>query len=234
MQKSKKGFKTKNSELNRVFQRRVLNLFSQIKSGKKKQYSTYKLPIYNDKGELIAFLRPVNQKTLRNENEIALLAKWRQENSFAFPSQFTVTNEGTKGWLENQLLKNPTRILFFIESAGKRQKLIGHLGLYSFEFDANTCEIDNVIRGEKNYLKGVMTFALKTLLKWTYEKLKSKQIFLRVFSDNERAIIFYRRCGFVNYELIPLRKIMKPNLIFWEEDRTLKAADKYFLKMKLG
>lgn len=230
MQKSKKSFETKKKELNNNFQHRVLKLFSLMKG------ETYyaKLPIHSQKGELVAFLRPLNIKTILNKKEISTLAKWRKENSFAFPSQFKVTLKGTRDWLENQLINNPTRILFFIESADKESKTIGHLGLYSFDFQAETCEIDNVVRGEKNYLKGIMTLALKSFLKWTYHELRPKQIFLRVFSDNTRAINFYKRCGFVHYEFIPLCKLTKPNITVWEEDRTLKKADKYFLKMVLN
>ncbi len=233
MSKSKKDFKIKKRDLNKDFQKRVLDIFSQLKIGKHYQPLPYKLPIYNEREELIAILRPLNIKTLQNNMEISLLSKWRKENSFAFPSQFKVTLKGTKIWLEKQFIYNPSRILFFIEDTAKKPKLVGHLGLYSFDFQACTCEVDNVVRGEKNYMKGIMTLALKALLKWTCNELKPKQIFLRVFSDNDRAVNYYKRCGFVNYELIPLRKIAKPNMIIWEEDNTLENADKYFLKMIL-
>lgn len=217
-----------------MLRHKVLKLFSSIKSGNNSDEIPQKLPIFNPQGELIAHLRPITQKTLGNNREIALLARWRKENSFAFPSMFRVTKKGTKTWLGNQLLKNSTRILFFIESEEEKPKLIGHIGLYSFDFQADTCEIDNVVRGEKNYLKGVMTVALKTLLKWTYKELKPKQIYLRVFADNVHAAEFYRKCGFVDFEQIPLKKIVKPSIIIWEEDQTLKTADKYFLKMILN
>lgn len=216
-----------------MLQQEVLDLFSRIKVGNNNDNIAQKIPIYNPQKELIAYLKPLTKNTLSNDDEIALLAKWRKENSFAFPSIFRVTKKGTKIWLENQLLKNSTRILFFIESAEIKFKLIGHIGLYSFDFQAGTCEIDNVVRGEKKYMKGIMTFALKTLLKWTYKKLKPKQIYLRVFADNIHAVEFYRKCGFAEYEQIPLKKIVKPNIIIWEEDNSLKKADKYFLKMIL-
>lgn len=218
MQKSKKDFK-----------KRVLDLLSRIKAYENLGI----LPIYDREKVLIAYLRPLNNRTIQNKKEIALLAKWRKENSFAFPSQFEVTVEGTKRWVENQLLKNPTRILFFIEDTAKKPKLIGHIGLYSFDFKENTCEIDNVVRGDKDYLKGVMTWALKTLIKWTENELKPGQIFLRVFSDNTHAVTFYKRCGFASEKLIPLKKVVKPHMVVWEEDDSLEKAQKYFLKMKL-
>lgn len=221
MQKGKKDFK-----------KRVLTLFSRIKNGKYTQRVPGKLPIYNEKGELAAFLRPINHDTLSEKEEIKLLSSWRRENSFAFPSQFEVTVEGTKRWVENQLLKNPTRILFFIEDTAEKPKLIGHIGLYSFDFRKNTCEIDNVVRGDKNHSKGVMTWALKAFISWAQREIQPNQIFLRVFSDNTHAVTFYKRCGFVDDKLIPLKKMVKPHMVIWEEDPTVKRADKYFLQMK--
>lgn len=233
MQKSKKSSQTKAKKVRNTFKKRVLTLFSRIKNGKYTQRAPRKLPVYNEKGELAAFLCPLNQKTLSNQKEINLLFKWRKENSFAFPSQFTVTKEGTKRWVENQLLKNHTRILFFIEDAAEKPKLIGHIGLYSFDFREHSCEIDNVVRGDKNHLKGAMTWALTALIQWTQRELGPKNIFLRVFSDNTHAVTFYKRCGFMCEKLIPLKKMVKPHMVVWEEDESLMKANKYFQKMVL-
>ncbi len=105
---------------------------------------------------------------------------------FAFPHpNLKLHFEGTKKWLKG-LIENPTRILFFVESNEKQPVLIGHMGLYSFNFQDDSCEVDNIVRGVREKLKGVMTLGLKTLIKWTIKELKPKNIFLRVFSDNER------------------------------------------------
>jgi len=209
---------------------RVIEKFSSIKNERFDKGQNVKLSIYNKQKRIIAFLRPITKKILENSKEIELLAKWREENAFAFPTQFKVTFEGTKKWIR-ALIENPTRILFFIESNEIKPVLIGHMGLYSFDFEDDSCEIDNVVRGDKKKLKGVMTFALKTLIKWTKQILKPKKIFLRVFSDNERAIRFYKRCGFKEYALIPLEKKVEDNFISWEENKNLIKAEKYFLKM---
>ena len=141
-----------------------------------------------------------------------------------------MTYEGTKRWLTLQLLEKKGRILFFLEDE-KRNK-IGHLGLYSFDIKHNSCEIDNVIRGEES-APGVMTHALNTLIQWTYDALKIKTIYLRVFSDNERAIKLYSRCHFVENSIIPLRKEIHDDGTYWiEEPKMKEKPERSFLKMR--
>jgi len=214
-----------------TFKQRVLTKFKIIKSENFSSNTSSKISIYNNEGEIVAFLIAIDKSILTSSQLIKLLAIWREKNAFAFPSQFEVTYQGTKTWLDKQLLQNPTRILFLIESLDKKIKFIGHIGLYSFNFKKHSCEIDNVIRGEKSGLKGIMTFALNALIKWTVLELRPAKIYLRVFSDNNRAIELYRRCGFMKYELIPLEKHEKNNMIIWKENKKIKKASKYFLKM---
>lgn len=215
------------------FKQRVHNIFLIIKRGEYNEKLPPQFPIYDTMGNEYAFLRPLTEKTLYNFSFITLLARWRSENSLAFPTQFKITTEGTKNWLQNAVLKNPSRMLFFIGNNERKIKLIGHIGLATFNFRDHSCEIDNVVRGEKNYLKGVMTYALKTLVKWTQNVLLVKKIYLRVFSDNTHAITFYKKCGFVEHSLVPLHKVSTPHLCVWKEDKKLKKAEKYFLKMIL-
>lgn len=216
------------------FKNHVLDVFLRLKTERFSNALPEKIPVLDRKNTLIAFLRPLTKKTIRNKKEVALLSKWRKENSFAFPSQFKVTKIGTANWLENQLIGNPARILFFIEAVGENPKLIGHMGLYSFDFENHSCEVDNVVRGEKNILKGAMTNSLNTLINWTLDTLKAKKIYLRVFADNTHAVDFYRRCGFTTVDSIPLKKTVKPNMIVWEEDRKESLPEKIFLKMLYG
>jgi RimJ/RimL family protein N-acetyltransferase len=173
---------------------------------------------------------PVTSRDQSSRKSISLLTDWRKKNDWWFPSQFKVTYEGTKRWLTSQLLEKKGRVLFFIVDE-KRNK-IGHLGLYSFDFKHNSCEIDNVIRGEES-APGVMTHALNKLMQWTYDVLKIKSMYLRVFSDNERAIKLYRRCNFVDDDLISLTKEVRDDGTYWIEDSNMKAKpERSFLKMR--
>ena len=76
---------------------------------------------------------------------------------------------------------------------------IGHVGLYRFDFDRKTCEIDNIIRGEKG-IPGVMTSAITALCRWGEEELGIQAYTLRCKVDNTKALALYKRCGFREYE----------------------------------
>lgn len=45
--------------------------------------------------------------------------------------------------------------------------------------------------------KGIATWATKTLLQMAFEEFHFQRVYLNVLSDNERAIRFYEKCGFI-------------------------------------
>ena len=67
-------------------------------------------------------------------------------------------------------------------------------------------EIDNVLRGEKCFNKKLMTHALYDLISWTFISNSIKKLYLRVFSNNQRAIDYYENLNFVIKEQIPLKQ----------------------------
>lgn len=214
------------------FKQRVQRVIYDLKHEKFHETLPRQLPIYDTEGEIMAFLTPVSHSSVDNKQHIRLLATWRNENVFAFPSQFKATEEGTQRWVK-ALVDNPVRILFFIQATDKAQSLVGHIGLFTFNFREYSCEIDNVVRGDKTVLKGVMTHALRTLTRWTIYTLGLKKIYLRVFDDNKHAINFYTRNEFIEVKRIPMQKKTQENMISWEPNEQLKHSDKYFIKMQL-
>lgn len=188
-------------------------------------------PIKNKKGER-AQLRAITIRDLYDDRLIRLLAQWRDHAQDFFPSQFAVTFEGTKLWLENQVIKNFDRILFLVSSA-RNNMPVGHLGLYRFDWKEKSCEIDNVIRGRDDLLPGIMTPATIQVGKWARKKLGVKILYLKVLADNQRAISLYERCGYKGVKRIPLRKEVHEGMIQWIEDPGLKKAERYFLQMRL-
>lgn len=217
--------------MSRKFKDRVLTTLSLLKKRNNKRKPD-NIVIYDKDDKISAFLVPICKETITNNVEIELLAKWRKENSFAFPTQFPVSLRGTKEWVKNSLVGDKTRILFFIKTNTKDKILIGHMGLHSFNFRDNTCEIDNVVRGVKDYFPGIMTLSLIALLNWTKKKLNPKHIYLKVFSDNNKAIRLYKRCGFKEINKIPLKKTEKNNAVIWIETKTKNNCNKYNLLMK--
>ena len=211
------------------FKERVETILSDLKNEKQTDVPSI-IPVLRGNEE-IARLRVITKTMLEDDGVIELLAKWRSENQDAFPSQFTVTHEGTKRWGKAQLLDLPGRILFFLETLDG--KPYGHIGLFSFNYEEQSCEIDNVVRGEE-IQPGSMTDALRALIAWSFENLQLKNLYLTVFADNERAIRLYRRLGFVDYKIKPLKKITEPGVIkFVDMDNPNETPDRNFLVMKL-
>lgn len=166
------------------------------------------------------------------DKDVKVLANWRKANGTWFSTQFRVTNKGTKNWLKKQVIGAEDRLLFWIQTPDNHP--IGYIGLYHFNFEDRTCEIDNVMRGVKNIIPGVMTQALNTLLQWSFSVLKIKAATLRVFSDNQRAIALYKRCGFEEIRKIPLKRIIKGETTQWikiDKVRPKERVERYHSQM---
>src|SRR5262249_3745634 len=159
------------------------------------------LPVWQQ-GKTVAWLEPVSRQDAEQTDAVALLARWRAAAAYAFPAQFRVTLAGTQRWLVKQLLDLADRLLFWVNTTqGTR---IGHVGLYRFDFERRQVEIDNIVRGVAGVLPGVMYAAVRALLHWSFASLEMDTLFLRVFSDNLRALKLYERCGFSETMRFPL------------------------------
>jgi len=174
------------------------------------------------------FLLPVCELHLSDEALIRDLAAWRAANQEAFPTRFPVTVDGTAAWLRTRLLDVPDRILFVVVDAhGNR---VGHVGLAGTA-DGSAIEIDNVVRGVTGLRPGIMSSALQALLEWTEEHLAPPAIALRVFRDNAHAIAFYRRLGFVDDAVLPLRRRESGATVAYEPAGATDDPDAFFLRM---
>jgi perosamine synthetase len=207
------------------FQKNVENILSRLKSQTQPFYISYK-------GQNMGFLQPVGKHDIENPDIIRLLAMWRDEHMDSFPTQFKVTEDGTKKWLKEQVIERPDRILFMVYNSDDVP--IGHMGLSSFDYHHRFCEIDNVVRGVP-HSKGIMTHALSTLIKFSFDTLKLNFLNLRVFEDKMRAISLYKRCGFSEVKGIPMECITDgENKKFIEIPAGCeKPADRYFVLMNL-
>ena len=209
------------------YKQRVIQAFSSAKS-----CATYaealkqSLPLPNNTG----YLLPICEIHATDDILIKKLAKWRDENSSAYPTRFQVTIDGTKKWLRTRILDVDDRILFLVLNKGGN--VIGHVGLANAINDTAEVEFDNILRGEKQAEPGIMTLAMQALLQWTQETLRPKRIFLRVFNDNQHAITFYHHLGFADEKLQPLKRVVFGEVVSYVSDEELsQPADTYFLHM---
>ncbi len=131
---------------------------------------------------------------------VRLLARWRKKHEYWFPAQFPVTLKRTAVWLEKKVIEEPDRLLFMISDHGTYR---GHVGLYRFDFEHHSCEIDNIVRGRSGP-KGMMAQAIQLMMKWGRETLGLTQYTLQTTSDNVRALALYTRLGFVETKRVPL------------------------------
>ena len=209
----------------------ITNTFDRIKQ-KGKFDSEIRIPVYNDDGEFIAFLRPITKHWKITYSKLApLLGGWRRANPSLSASEFNITEQNTTHWLDSLIVGRPDRILFLI--ADKYDNLIGHMGYSSFDFDTEEAEIDCVLRGVESSIPGIMEYCLKTLLAWGKNELQLSKIYLSVGKTNPRAIRFYEKCGFKQLYEIPLYRRELENEIRWDEDpnRDPKEAEKFAIKM---
>ncbi len=191
----------------------------------------YTLPLM-DKGKQVGQLIPFTQAHATDDAVIRLLAKWRDQSQDAFPGQFKVTFEGTKGWAQRQLMQLPDRMLFLI--VDDKQNMIGHIGLFRFDFKKRFCEIDNVVRGE-DAGKGLMTLATNALMQWGRDALHVKDFYLRVMSNNTRALNLYERTGFSEILRVPLVLLKNADgSLSWVSagHHVYEAPERYFVTMK--
>jgi RimJ/RimL family protein N-acetyltransferase len=123
------------------------------------------------------------------------------------------------------------RIMFLV--ADGDGTLVGHLGLAHAVNDHRDLKVDNVMRGPHDCRPGIMSAALRTMLEWAGRTLGPQRFYLPVFSDNEHAIRFYRRLGFQEGRLVPLRRHEEGDRVCYrplaEGDR--EAPDRHHLLM---
>jgi perosamine synthetase len=179
----------------------------------------------------MGFLVPVCELHMTDTALIKELARWRAENTFAYPSQFPVTVSGTTTWLRSKLLDVEDRLLFLV--LDRHGHAVGHLGYANSINDYGEMEIDNVVRGDKGAEPGIMSRSMQAVLNWAEEVIGPRQICLRVFSDNDHAIEFYRKLGFRDDRLLPLRKHIEGDATYYRplppDDHD--QPDKQFLRM---
>jgi perosamine synthetase len=183
-----------------VYERAIRKEFAFLKSTDAiDQLHARSIVLPDDRGLLV----PVCELHTGDTRLIATLGRWRAANDFAFPTQFPVTDEGTARWLRSGVLDVEDRVLFLV--CDRHGHPVGHLGFANALAGDRQMEIDNVVRGERGE-PGLMSTALDALIDWAEGMFCPEEIHLRVFDDNERAVGFYERLGFLRDGATPLRR----------------------------
>lgn len=126
-------------------------------------------------------------------NDLEQMVHWRNKNKGWFVYQGDVNIEGQKKWYEKYLKADDDK-MFAIIIPGRA---IGVLGFNDIDLEKGQAEFGRIFIGEEDCLhKGYATDALKALLKYAFEEMGLKMVFLEVFTYNDRAIGLYEKCGF--------------------------------------
>lgn len=180
----------------------------------------------DDRGLLV----PVCELHADDTTLIGTLSRWRHEHGDAFPTQFAVTDAGTARWLRAGLLDVEDRLLFLV--CDRHGHPVGHLGFAGALSGDRAMAIDNVVRGERDADRGLMSLALEALLRWATEMFAPRELNLLVFEDNVHALRFYERLGFRASRSIPLaRTEPQPGTIAYVPAELGAGADRRFLAM---
>jgi len=142
----------------------------------------------------------LTEECAQDDQMMGFLAAWREENEEWFPTQFKITLEGTRKWFREGLIEVRDRLLFVIEVG---ERMIGHVGMFRFDFKTMNCEIDNIVRGEQGY-PGIMGDACLQMMSWGVKVFGVKIYTLKVRHSNDKAVRLYKRIGFVETKRVPL------------------------------
>jgi RimJ/RimL family protein N-acetyltransferase len=81
-----------------------------------------------------------------------------------------------------------------------------------------------------------MYSSVQAILSWAFTTLEMQDVFLRVFSDNMRAIQLYEHCRFCETMRMPMRRVQEGDVVRWlEVDGSYrKPVERYFVTMHLS
>ncbi len=212
------------------FEQRVLATIKNLKISSPRRGNWFAV---FDRDECMTSLDPLTWDDVDDPDSIRLLSEWRVASQNSFPAIFPVTHEGTRRWLIKQVLELPDRLLFWVKSP-EGQK-IGHAGIYRIDFAERNLELDNIVRGVSRVMRGAMYSSVQAILSWVFTTLDMRDVFLRVFSDNPRAIQLYEHCGFRETMRMPLCRVQEGDVIRWNEvdGHYRKPVERYFVTMHL-
>ncbi len=191
----------------------------------------YCIPVAGQ-GAVRGRLRPVTADSLRNEEEMRLMAEWRQAAGVWFATQFPLSVEGTRQWIERQVLPRDDRILFLVED--ETHLPIGQIGLLHYDEEKKECEFDNLLRGRKGSFGNLMIYAMLALGEWSLRVLDLQRAYVHVLGDNHRAMAIYKRLGFEEAERIPLVKHSDGDVLRWvNAEMPWEKAEREMVKMQI-
>lgn len=131
-----------------------------------------------------------------NLEDIEKYVKWMNDFSTTDglgSSSKVTTFESERAWLINNMDKKEQQFAIVLKET---DELIGNCGFVDINHLHQRGEVGLFIGEEENRSKGYGTEALSLLVEYGFNYLNLKNIMLKVFSFNKRAIKSYEKIGF--------------------------------------
>lgn len=175
-------------------------------------------------------LRPVGTSPgAASAEELYVLTQWRNRHVAAFLTEFLATEERTASWLVSTVGPDPGRIVFTLREPNG--SIFGVCGLALADWVVGTVELDGVMRGTAA-VPGGMSVAIRVLLDWA-SGIGLPTALVRVVSNNEHALAFYRRLGFVETDRVALRRVEESGMVTWLPDRSGNTGSRALIHHRL-
>lgn len=186
------------------------------------------IPVMNREGDHIGTLACVDRGLASNMEIVSELTAWRQQYMRYFLTQFEVTVQRTRAWLENIVIPSSDRILFVIFLTSG--EAVGNFGVCNMT--ASSGELDNLVRGKKGGDPRLIFYSELALLSWMFGRLDYRTSNLHVFSNNKPTIKLHSSVGFSALQSIRLTQRKLPDLTeYLLDSEEGEAVDFSYLKM---
>jgi diamine N-acetyltransferase len=138
------------------------------------------------------YLRPLERQDLDT------LAKWRNIPSIrsCFFSPHLIVLSCQDEWYDKYTNRGDTSIFVICQRDTNQE--IGVVGIDNIDHRNQSAEYGRMLIAESQYRgQGLADDATNALLKYAFEDLNLNRIYLRVYTDNDKAIALYERCKFI-------------------------------------
>jgi RimJ/RimL family protein N-acetyltransferase len=155
---------------------------------------------------------------------IGRLGAWRAQYMDHYPTQFTVTTEGTREWMRDRVVGDPHRVMFLlVDEDDPFGSAYGHLGFVAPDPHHRSLQLSNLLNGDRDRLSsGAMRAAVRRMLAWAGEVLGVTRVTVVIFEDNERSRRLHSGLGFVVVGRIGLRRVVERDTVVY---RPLEEGD---------
>jgi RimJ/RimL family protein N-acetyltransferase len=131
-------------------------------------------------------------------NDLERVLRWINDSEVTqfLAARYPMSRAAEERWLERMTSQPPEDGLALAIEVRADVRHIGTIGLSAPSREHRRSTLGIMIGDKECWSRGYGTDAVLTLLRHAFEFMNLHRIDLRVWSENERAIACYRRCGF--------------------------------------